>query len=304
MSTNNDTTSTSTCANCGKSEECAGDLKACTACKMVKYCNRDCQVAHRPQHKRECKKRAAELHDIELFKQPPPNEDCPICMLPLPELETGSKYKVCCGKDICSGCIHAVAIRDGGVGLCPFCRTPASTSDEEIIKRTKKRVEVDDAVAIYIMGCHYNKGSRGLPQNRANALELWNRAAELGVAEAYFNIGCAYDYGDGAAERDEKKAVHYYELAAMGGDIEARHNLGCSERDAGNYDRALKHFMISAGGGEKESLSAIQEMFKRGRATKEDYMDALRAYQAFLGEIKSVQRNEAAAFSEDYYKYY
>ena len=26
------------CANCGKGEEAAGDLKACTACKMVKYC--------------------------------------------------------------------------------------------------------------------------------------------------------------------------------------------------------------------------------------------------------------------------
>jgi len=27
------------CANCGKGEESAGDLKACTACKLVKYCN-------------------------------------------------------------------------------------------------------------------------------------------------------------------------------------------------------------------------------------------------------------------------
>ena len=98
----------SLCANCGKGEESAGDLKACTACKMVKYCNRDCQIAHRPQHKKACKKRAAELHDEKLFKQPPPAEDCPICMLLLPSLHTGSKYKSCCGKIICSGCIHAV----------------------------------------------------------------------------------------------------------------------------------------------------------------------------------------------------
>ena len=51
------------CANCGKGEESAGDLKACTACKEAKYCNRDCQIAHRKQHKKKCKKRAAELHD-------------------------------------------------------------------------------------------------------------------------------------------------------------------------------------------------------------------------------------------------
>jgi len=62
----------SVCANCGKGEEESGKLKSCTACKLVKYCSRECQIAHRPQHKRECRRRAAELHDEKLFKQPPP----------------------------------------------------------------------------------------------------------------------------------------------------------------------------------------------------------------------------------------
>ena len=53
----------------------------------------------------------------------------------------------------------------------------------------------------------------------------------------------------------------------------------------------------------KQSLSSIQEMFKHGVTTKEDYTQALRAYQEYFGEIKSVQRNEAAAISENY-KYY
>jgi len=52
---------TSTCANYGKGEEESNNLKSCVACKMVKYCNRDCQIAHRPMHKKACKKRAAEL---------------------------------------------------------------------------------------------------------------------------------------------------------------------------------------------------------------------------------------------------
>ena len=34
------------CANCGKEEEGSVSLKACTACKLVKYCNRECQIAH------------------------------------------------------------------------------------------------------------------------------------------------------------------------------------------------------------------------------------------------------------------
>ena len=129
---------TSTCANCGKGEDSSINLKSCAACKLVKYCSRDCQVAHRPQHKKECKKRAAELHDEKLFKQPPPAfGDCPICMILIPSLDTGRTYMNCCGKVICRGCVHAVQRRDGGVGLCPFCRTPPPFSDKEMIKRYK-----------------------------------------------------------------------------------------------------------------------------------------------------------------------
>ena len=58
------------CASCGIA---AGDnikLKICTACKLVKYCSVDCQKNHRPQHKKACKKRAAEIRDDDLFTQP------------------------------------------------------------------------------------------------------------------------------------------------------------------------------------------------------------------------------------------
>src|SRR5210317_1337866 len=113
------------CANCGKGEECAGDLKACAACKMVKYCNRDCQIAHRPQHKKACKKRAAELYDEELFKEHPPLEECPICMLPPPlyDNHTGMIFQACCGKRICIGCEYAME-ESGAEDLCAYCRTP------------------------------------------------------------------------------------------------------------------------------------------------------------------------------------
>ena len=83
--------------NCGKSEENDIHLKACAACKLVKYCNRDCQIAHRPLHKKACKKRMNELHDEALVKEPPPREECPICMLPLPLSPGESVFQICCG---------------------------------------------------------------------------------------------------------------------------------------------------------------------------------------------------------------
>ena len=61
--------------------------------------------------------------------------------------------------------------------------------------------------------------------------------------------------------------------------------------------------MIAAVGGRAESLTKIQKLYSNGLATKDDYTKALRAYQAHLNEIKSEQRDEAAAFSA-IYKYY
>ena len=50
----------------------------------------------------------------------------------------------------------------------------------------------------------------------------------------------------------------------------------------------------------------IQQLYKGGYTTKDVYANALRSYQKYLDEIKSKQRDEAAAFSVsgDDYKYY
>ena len=55
------------CANCGKGEGC--DLKRCSGCKLEIYCSSDCQVVHRPQHKKSCKVRAKVLKDEAKMKQ-------------------------------------------------------------------------------------------------------------------------------------------------------------------------------------------------------------------------------------------
>ncbi|KAK1747225.1 hypothetical protein QTG54_002569 [Skeletonema marinoi] len=73
------------CASCGIGQVDDIKLKKCTACYLVRYCSVKCQKEHRPKHKRACKKRAAELRDEILFKQPESTNlgDCPICFLPV-----------------------------------------------------------------------------------------------------------------------------------------------------------------------------------------------------------------------------
>jgi len=102
-------------------------------------------------------------------------------------------------------------------------------------------------------------------------------------------------------EVDKKKAIHYYELAAMKGDATARQNLGVFEQQAGNFDRAVKHYTIAASGGHNDSLKGIKRMYEHGKATKDDYTKALKSYQTYLDEIKSDQRDEAAAYDDHKY---
>ena len=244
-------------------------------------------------------KRAAELHDEALLTEPPPEYgDCPICFIRLPSMGSGRKYMTCCGKTICTGCSYADVLDNHGnivVGKkCPFCRTPEATSVEEAIKSLKKRMEVGDEHAFFMMGCYYDRGEYGLPQDSAKALEFWHKAGKFG----YAIIGNAYETGEGV-ERDAKMAKHYLELAAIGGNVTARHSLGTDEYNAGNYDRALKHYMIAVRGGFTLSVKNIQQMYKNVHATKDHYANALRSYQAYLDEIKSDQRDKAAKFGNN-----
>ena len=309
------------CANCGKE---GSNMNTCNKCKAVKYCNASCKKKHRSKHKKQCERivaeihdeaffreplpqygvRAAELHDEALFREPPPQHgDCPICFLRLPSMDGGRTYMTCCGKRICGGCCRADVYDNHGNIIveekCPFCRAPVPTSNEEHIERLKKRMEVGDTYEFLMMGNAYSRGLYGLPQDRAKAIEFWHKAGKFG----YTNIGNAYSNGGIGVGRDEKMARHYYELSAMDGNVSARYNLGISEENAGNFDRALKHYMIAVRGGDTDSVKEIQDMYMNGLATKDHYANALRSHQAYLVEIKSDQRDKAAALG-DGYRYY
>ena len=141
------------------------------------------------------------------------------------------------------GCIYAMIESEGGDSLCPFCRIPCAESDEEIVKRIEKLMEKGNPSAYNNFAGFYAEGSMGMPHDWFKANELCLKAGELGCAEAYFNLGGSYAQGWGVGI-DMKKAKYYCELAAMMGNVKARYNLGCIEEEAGNQERAHKHFMI------------------------------------------------------------
>ena len=79
----------------------------------------------------------------------------------------------------------------------------------------------------------------------------------------------------------------------MQGDAESRNSLGVYEKMEGNYDRALRHWMISAKMGEKNSLENIKDFLLDGFATKEQYIEALKGYQDAVEETRSHDRDVA-----------
>lgn len=280
------------CTACGKGDKDAV-LKTCVACKLARYCSVECQKAHWPKHKKECKRRAAELFDEALFKQPPTKEDCPICFVQLPPK---SSYHECCGKNICCGCEYAHNVAHDNAKYdyppCPFCRTPRYTSIEEHIKRLQKRVGAGDAVAMYILGMLYQKGGRGLSQDYGKTMDLWLKAGKLGLGNAYQNLSSSYQTGLGT-KIDAKKARYYCELGAMAGDKNSRYNLGCDEGNSGNMRRAYRHWMIAARAGESESVRLVREGYSDGYVTKNEFENTLRGYKEYLDDIKTEQREIA-----------
>ena len=150
-----------------------------------------------------------------------------------------------------------------------------------------------NAIAINYHGLDYGNGTRGMPQDYRKANELFLKGGELGCDEGYFSLGIAYRTGQGV-EIDREKSKYFYELAAMKGNTKARHSLGIMEQENGNAERSLKHYIISARAGNKESLDAVKEGFMTKLVAKDEYANTLRAYQKSSNEMKSDERDKAS----------
>ena len=216
-------------------------------------------------------------------------DDCPICNLPLPLDGEQSVFHPCCLKEVCKGCDFAAEKR--GMEDCPFCRTP-TPKKSQTLAMIQKRVDAGDPVAIWNLGSQYDSGQYGLEKDVTRAVELYERAAELGVKDAHYNLGVLYSEGEEVA-KDMDKAIRHYEVSAMCGHVLARYNLGCIEGKAENYDLSLQHFSISAKLGDQESLNMVKTFFMNGLATKADYAAALCGYQSAIEEMSSPERDEA-----------
>jgi TPR repeat protein len=154
------------------------------------------------------------------------------------------------------------------------------------VEEIMKRVEVDDPASISMLARFYCYGLRGLQQDRAKAMELYVKAAELGCSKSHNSLADIY-----RLEGDMKKAKFHLEAGAMAGDEFARLHLGGLEGEAGNWERAIKHWTIAASAGCYWSMQNLRELFEGGAVSRETINSALTAYNNSCKEMRSEARD-------------
>jgi len=95
----------------------------------------------------------------------------------------------------------------------------ASEFDESMEKATQ-----GEAWAQFNLGIMYDNGD-GVPENDAEAVKWFRKAADQGYAVAQFNLGLMYANGEGVPENDAE-AVKWFRKAAEQGYADAQFNLG------------------------------------------------------------------------------
>jgi hypothetical protein len=102
----------------------------------------------------------------------------------------------------------------------------------------RKAAEQGHAFAQYNLGWCYVHGS-GVPQDYAQAVHWFRQGAEQGHAFPQFNLGGCYANGRGVPQ-DSAQAVHWYRKAAEQGHEFAQHDLGlCYEEGEGILKNAV-----------------------------------------------------------------
>ena len=140
----------------------------------------------------------------------------------------------------------------------------------------REAASAGDAAAIYEIASRAFEG-RGIPQDVALAVHLYERAAQAGLPPAQERLAMLLEKGIGIG-RDTKQAATWYERAAQGGNIRAMHNLATLLASGLNgkpdYASAFRWYSEAAEAGLKDSQFNVGVLLARGIGTKQDLVKA------------------------------
>ncbi len=146
----------------------------------------------------------------------------------------------------------------------------------------RARAEQGDAESVNELGNAYANGT-GVPQDFAEGLRLYQRAAARGVAAAQFNLGMMHELGRGVPASAEK-AFEFYLKAAQQGFAPAQFNVANMYANGvgvkADYFEAVLWFRQAADRKIAEAQYNLALAYEIGRGVTKDEVVAQRWYRA------------------------
>ncbi|MEO7297526.1 MAG: tetratricopeptide repeat protein [Verrucomicrobiota bacterium] len=148
-----------------------------------------------------------------------------------------------------------------------------------LVKKTaSKEIAISDAQveSWYQTGAKYSFG-RGVPQDHAEAVKWFRKAAEQNHVMAQSSLGYCYDAGEGVA-KDYVEAVKWYRKAAEQGHHFAQHNLAlCYTTGQGvkqNYEEAFRWYCEAVKSGEAKTQFNVGGCYFLGQGVAMNYIES------------------------------
>ncbi|EJK67891.1 hypothetical protein THAOC_11004 [Thalassiosira oceanica] len=233
----------------------------------------------------------------ELFREPPPPQECDICSLPMGcsanrSIEGSAAISLC---HYSNSTVH-------GSRCCPYCRqgyTDVESEKKNVVRRAKAK---KDPHSILLIASMRQYGINGFEQDEKKAFKELVESAELGSRDACCVIGHSYAEGSGV-ERNMNLAKYWYQIAAVRGCSTSRVELANFDLKEKDPESAVRHLMISCRLGDDDGLNLLGKLYRGGLkkkdpcVTKDQYARALRSHKEFADSMKSDSRVAAAAYS-------
>ncbi|MCS5594776.1 MAG: sel1 repeat family protein, partial [Porticoccaceae bacterium] len=169
--------------------------------------------------------------------------------------------------------------------------------DDEILELAQK----GDADAQYNLALMYRHG-KGVPENDAEAVRWYRKAAEQGYAKAQNNLAWMYANGKGVP-RDETEAARWYRKSAEQGDADAQYNLALMYYDgegvSKNKTKAYLWYSLAAAQGHEDAKTNLEILKDDGTKEQIAKAQALAPFEIALNEVES-NNVDSALWAEAY----
>ncbi|GMB89905.1 hypothetical protein NHP190002_05840 [Helicobacter ailurogastricus] len=148
---------------------------------------------------------------------------------------------------------------------------------QEALNLFQKAAEMEHVDAVFNLARMHSDG-QGVSQDYGKAIEYYKKAVELGNADACFNLALLYEDGNGVPQ-DYTKAVDLYKKAASMGHAHSYYNLALLYRNgqgvSQDYIKTVECYEEAAKLGHGSACLNLGSMYLEGVGISQDYQKAL-----------------------------